>query len=155
MTGGTELFWTAIGAIAQAIQAAVVLASAIVIVYEVKRMRRESIENRVFGLKLAIDILDSVEFTKVTEAALTGRGVRGANWRTLLERINLVALMVDQKFTELDLLLKLKGLQLATLDQSIQQDAPAQLKSELTYTPALILLKRAREFADERKLSPT
>jgi hypothetical protein len=148
MNGITELSWTAIGAIAQALQAMVVLASAIVIVYEVKRMRRESIEDRVTGLKLAADILDSGDFAKVKDAAFSGQSVRGVDWQSLFEQINLVALLVDEGYTELSLLLKLKGVQIAMLDQLFQNDAPQNIKSELTYKPAYEFFKKARQFVN-------
>lgn len=155
MAVGTELFWVALGSIAQAIEATVVLATAFVIIFEIQRMRRESIENRVTGLKLAFETLNSEDIVKVIEATRLGESVRGVNWQSLLEQINLVALLVDQGYTELSLLLKLKGSQLATLDQCFQSSAPPYLKSEPTYSPAYSLLKRSRQFVDKRMSTPS
>ena len=154
MAVGTELFWIALGSIAQAVEATVVLATAFVIIFEVQRMRRESIENRITGLKLAFETLNSEDIVKVIEATRLGEKIRGVNWQALLEQINLVALLVDQQYTELDLLLKLKGAQLATLDRCVQSNAPTYLISEPTYSPAYNLLKQSRQFIDKRVTTP-
>ena len=45
MVGNPELFWAALGALAQTLEAIVVLFSAIAVIFQLRHMRQESIEN--------------------------------------------------------------------------------------------------------------
>lgn len=126
------LFWAALGAIGQALEALVVLFSAGFIIFQLRRMRQESIKDRVSGLRTAIEVLDSDLFRKVVREASSGAVIRGVDWDMLLDQLDLIGLLISENYTDEALFLKLKGQELRRIAEYVQN----------------------REFADELEKHP-
>lgn len=143
------LNWTAVAALAQTLEAVVVTLSAIIVIYQLRRMRQESIENKVSGVKAAVDVLSSERFRSVSSVAMAETSLHGDNWRFLLDQVNLVALLINEKYTDERLLLSLKGHDLAEIEsllrtKPISRDLQAELNTK--YANAYAFLSRAREW---------
>ena len=141
-----DLLWVALGVMMQTLQTIFIVISAIVVIFQVRQWRQESIENRIAGLRTALDVLKSDAFNQVSRQAMEEKIVHGVNWRRLLDEINLVALLISEEYTDESLLLKLKGSELAAIGKYIQEDQVAtDLKTELDvkYKPAVDLMNRA------------
>ena len=138
-----DLFWAALGALAQAVEALVVLVSAAVLIFQLRRMRQESIRDRIAGLNKAIEILDSELFRKVVNEIPTGTTIRGVNWNQLLDQLDLVAHFVAEEYTDQTWLLKLKGHELSSIAEYLHRTPP---DSDLQgHQGAQWILQRARE----------
>jgi hypothetical protein len=138
-----DLFWAALGALAQTVEALVVLVSAIVVIFQLRRMRQESIRDRIAGLRTAIEILDSELLRKVVKEIPTGATIRGVNWDEFLDQLDLVALLITEKYTDENLLLKLKGHELYSIAEYLHG---TPLESDLRKHPgAQWILMKARE----------
>jgi hypothetical protein len=143
-------FWTALGAIGQAWEALIVSLTAVIVIFQLRQIRRERIENRVQGLKLAVDYLSNETFVRATEGALKETQIHGINWRTLLNQLNFVSTLVEQKYTDKDLLLGIKGHELSAIrkylrDHPIADDISAELNT--TYRKAKNLLDEAEKWS--------
>jgi hypothetical protein len=148
------LFWAALAAIAQSVEAVVVLASAVIVVFQLRRFRRQSLESKISGLKMAMDTLDADPLEKVTRGLAAATTLEGINWQDLLNQIDLVALLVDERYTDETLLLAMRGQELAATSHYIETHAiPGQPLAELpaTHDRAYALLHRASLWARERQ----
>ncbi len=148
--GNPGNFWAALGSIGQAWEALIVTLTAGIVVFQLRQIRQEQIENRIQGLKLAIDYLSSETFMKATEGALKETKIHGINWRTLLDQLNFVSTLVEQKYTDRDLLFGIKGHELSAIgkylkDHPIADDIAAELST--TYRKAKNLLGEAEKWS--------
>jgi hypothetical protein len=114
-------FWVALGALAQAVEALVVLVSAVVVVFQLRRMRQESIRDRIIGLNSALEVFKSDLLRKVLEEIPKDAEVRGVNWDEIFDQLDLIALLIEQGYTDEKLFLKLKGAELRSLGKYIQR----------------------------------
>lgn len=140
------LVWTAIGVVTQIVQTIFIMITGIVVFFQIRQIRQESIEKKISGLRAALDILDTDLFNQASRQAKEKIVVHGFKWRRLLEDINVVATLVSEKWTDEKLLFMLKGDELAAIGEYIQGNRlPADLKDELTgqYKPAVDLMCRA------------
>jgi hypothetical protein len=135
--------WAAIGILLQIIQTSVIFISAIVVFFQIRQIQKDAIEKKITGLKTAVDALDNDLFNQVSKQAASNNVIQGANWRKLLNSINLVALLIQEGFTNSQLLLAMKGKELYTIGCYIQkQGLPAELKDDLDdqFKPAIKFL---------------
>jgi hypothetical protein len=137
-----SLRWTALAFLLQAIQTLLIIISGYLVVKQLRQINKEAIEKKVAGLKSAIEALDTDLFNQVSKQASSGKPVEGINWRRLLDSINLVALLVEQSYTDPKLLLALKGkalfavgnyIQKNGLPDDIKQDVDDQFKPAIKY----------------------
>lgn len=152
----SDLFWTALGASAQMLEALVVTVSAIVVVFQVKRMRQESVRDRISGLKTALEVLDSELFRKVVRQATTGARIQGVNWNELLDQIDLAALLVAQGYTDESLFLKLRGHELSSIAGYLRKASSTsdfQLDLNIQHPSAQWLLNEAHEWVEKESLA--
>ena len=127
-----SLRWTALSFTLQAIQTVLIIVSGGFIFFQIKQIRNDAIEKKVSGLKAAIEALDTDLFNRVSKQAASGKTVEGINWRQLLDSINLVALLVEQEYTDPKLLLAMKGKALFAIGNYIQKNGlPDDLKDDL------------------------
>jgi hypothetical protein len=144
-TSDPSLMWTALGVGLQMIQTIMVLVSAVVVVLQIKQLRRDSTEKRISGLKTAIEALDTDLFRQVSKQVREGKTVQGANWRKLLESIKLVAVLIHEEYTSEKLLFAMKGQELYDLSEYFKKNPlPVDLKEDLKdqFKPAIDLLDR-------------
>jgi len=135
--------WAAIAVLLQIIQTLFILISAIVVFFQIRQYQKEAVEKKITGLKTAIESLDSDLFNQVSKQAASGRSIQGVNWRKLLNSINLVALLVQEGFTNSQLLLALKGKELFEIGNYIQKNGlPDEFKDDLDdqFKPSIKLL---------------
>lgn len=135
-----SLRWTALGFVLQAIQTALIIISGGFIFYQIKQIRTDTIEKKVSGLKAAIEALDTDLFNRVSKQAASGRTVEGINWRQLLDSVNLVALLIEQEYTDPKLLLAMKGKALYAVGNYIQKNGlPDDIKADVDdqFKPAI------------------
>jgi hypothetical protein len=138
-----------VGLILQFIQTIVVVGSVVGLLYQFRQFRRESLVNKITGLKEALDTLKSSEvFAQATSQALAGRTINQINWRRLLDDISFVAYLVDEGYTDPAGLFKLRGAELAALGKYLQQHpiADPQIDLKGKYLPAINLMNRAISF---------
>jgi len=140
-----SLRWTGIGFLFQAVQTIILLGTAYITLTQVKQSRdEERMQRRVYGLKKAIEVLDNDLFNRISKQVTSGKEVKGSNWSQLLDSINLVALLVEQGYTDSTLLLSLKGKQLYGIGNYIQKNGlpkDIQGKKDGQYKPALEYLE--------------
>lgn len=135
--------WAAIGILLQTIQTVFIIVSATVVYFQIRQIQKEAIEKKIIGLKMAVEPLDSDLFNQVSKEVATGRDVRGVNWRKLFNSINLVALFVQEGFTNYQLLFAMKGKELFAVGNYIKKKGlPDELKDdqENQYKPAIKFL---------------
>ncbi|MBI5713740.1 MAG: hypothetical protein HZC38_10010 [Chloroflexi bacterium] len=150
------LFWAAVGVILQFIQTAIIIVSAVVVVIQIQQFQRESIENKIAGLREALNILETDDFNRVSLQVASGKSVQGIKWRKLLDEVNLVALLIEKKYTDEELLFNLKGANLAMIGDYLESESfPAELKGELKsrYKSALELTERAESFQRKKPVA--
>jgi hypothetical protein len=142
------LFWTALGAIAQTIAALVVIVSIRSVIPQLKQFRVE-------GLRVALELLDkNKQFDQVAEEALNNRTIHGVDWDNLVEQISLIALLVDEKFTNEKLLFIHKGKQLSAISYFLKTDqvsADVRQKLREEYPKAFNLLDRAQRWQEKQR----
>lgn len=139
-----SLRWTALSFMLQAIQTVLIIGSGIFIFFQVKQIKNDAIEKKVSGLKAAIEALDTDLFNRVSKQAASGRTVEGINWRQLLDSVNLVALLVEQEYTDPKLLLAMKGKALFAVGNYIQKNGlPDEIKEDADdqFNPAIKYLE--------------
>lgn len=139
-----SLRWTALSFMLQAIQTILIIVSGGFIFIQIKQIRNDAIEKKVSGLKAAIEALDTDLFNRVSKQAASGRTVEGINWRQLLDSINLVALLVEQEYTDPKLLLAMKGKALFAVGNYIQKNGlPDEIKEDIDdqFKPAIKYLE--------------
>lgn len=137
------LRWTAIGVVLQTTQTIFIIISGIVVFLQVKQLQKEAIEKKITGLKMAIEELDTDLFNQVSKQITDGKSIQGVNWRKLLSSINLVALLIREKFTNYPLLLAMKGKELYAIGNYIQKEGlPDNIKDDLDdrFKPAINFL---------------
>jgi len=135
-----SLRWTALGFVLQAIQTLLIIVSGVLIILQVQQIRKDTIEKKVSGLKAAIEALNTELFNRVSKQAASGRTVEGINWRQLLDSVNLVALLVDEGYTDPKLLLAMKGKALYAVGNYIQKNGlPDEIKDDIEdqFKPAI------------------
>lgn len=135
-----DTFWAAIGSLGQALEALVVLLSAPFIIVQLRQIRRESIENKVAGLRTALEELRRDPFDRVSRQALSGARIEAVDWQSVLEQLNTVALLVSEGYTNRELLLRLKGRDLVSVGQQLKRNV--ELESDY---PLLSELLKAAE----------
>jgi hypothetical protein len=72
--------------------------------------------------------------------------IHGINWRSLLDQVNIVALMVEQGYTDRELLFQLKGNALAAIGRYLQShNIASDLSQELktAYRLGELLMRQA------------
>ncbi len=116
-----NMFWSAVGAMAQAVEAIVVLVSAVVIVFQIRRMKQESLRDRISGLYSALEVIGSDLLQKVLAEIPQGAEIRGVNWDALLDQLDLVALLIERGYTDEKLFLDLKGDELRLLRDYLEK----------------------------------
>jgi len=135
-----SLRWTAWAFVLQGIQTLLIIISGYLVVKQLRQINNEAIEKRITGLKTAIEALDTDLFSRVSKQAASGRTVEGINWRQLLDSVNLVALLVEQGYTDPKLLLAMKGKALFAVGNYIQKNGlPAEIKEDIDdqFKPAI------------------
>lgn len=134
---------TAWGIFLQLIQTLFILISGGFIIVQVQQIKNEAIAKKISGLKTAIEALETDLFERVSKQATTGKIIEGINWRQLLNSVNLVALLVEQGYTDSKLLLAMKGKELYAVGSYIQKNGlPTELKNDLDdqFKPAIKFL---------------
>lgn len=135
--------WVAIGSLLQAIQTTFIIISGVVVFLQIRQLQKEAIEKKIIGLKMAIEVLDTDLFNQLTKQIADGKSVQGVNWRKLLNSINLVALLINEKFTSYPLLLAMKGKELYAIGNYIQKEGlPDNIKDDVDdqFKPAINFL---------------
>src|SRR5258706_2904835 len=135
-----SLRWTAWAFVLEGIQTLLIGVSGALVIKQVRQLNKEAIEKKITGLKTAIEALDTDLFNQVSKEAASGRPVRGINWRRLLDSINLVALLVEQGYTDPTLLLAMKGNALYAIGNYIQKNGlPDEIKEDVDdqFKPAI------------------
>ncbi len=138
-----------LGLTLQSIQTFVIVVSALGLLYQFKQFRRETLANKITGLKEAIDTLKSSEvFAQASHEALAGHTISQINWRRLLDDVNFVAYLVDEGYTDATGLFKLRGAELGALGRYLQQHPinDPQIDVKGKYLPAINLMNRAISF---------
>ena len=135
-----SLRWTAWSFVLQGIQTLLIFVSGFLVIMQVRQIKKDAIEKKVTGLKTAIEALDTDLFNQVAKEAATGNPVRGINWRRLLNSVNLVALLIQQGYTDPNLLLAMKGKALYAIGNYIQKNGlPNEIKDDVEdqFKPAM------------------
>ena len=109
------VFWAAIGSVSQMIEAVVVLVSAVVIIFQIRRMKQESLRDRISGLHSALEVFSDDLFQKVLTEIPERAEIRGINWEVFLDQLDFIGLLVEKGYTDDELLLELKGDELRAL----------------------------------------
>lgn len=135
-----DTFWTAVGSSGQAIEAIIVFFSAFVIIFQLRQMRQASIENKIAGLKAALDELRRDPFDRVSRLALSGGRIEAVDWHSVLEQVNTVAHLISEGYTDRDLLLRLKAQDLVAVGEQLQ----IHRDLATNYAQAFSLLESAR-----------
>lgn len=138
-----SLRWVAIGTLLQAIQTTFIIVSGVVVFLQIRQLQKEAIEKKIAGLKMAIEVLDTDLFNQLCKQISDGKSIQGVNWRKLLSSINLVALLIRERFTSYPLLLAMKGKELYAIGNYIQKEGlPDNLRDDLDdqFKPAINLL---------------
>jgi len=104
-----NMLWAALGSISQMVEAVVVLVSAVTIIFQMRRMKQESIRDRIAGLSSALEVFSSGLFQKVLTEVSWGAEIRGVNWDELLDQLDLIGLLIEKGYTDEELFLELKG----------------------------------------------
>ncbi len=136
-----SVFWAALGAIAQAIEAFVVLISAIVVIFQLRRMRQESIRDRIAGLTTAVEVLRSDVLQKVLQEIPSGANIRGVNWNEVLDQLDLIGLLIREGYTDENLFFRLKRHELRLLATYLSEHS--LLKDADEHPDAKWMLERA------------
>lgn len=139
-----NLDWT-LSNILQAIQTGILIISALVIFYQIKDYKKNAIEMRIMGLKAAIEELNQSYFKAMSVKFEKKTRVEGINWKEILDPVNYVASLINEKYTDRKLVLALKGKALYAVGNYINQFSdllPEDIKAELDnqYKPAKELL---------------
>ncbi len=152
-----QINWEAVSAISSALQAIILLFSALVVISQLRQIRQQSIESRITGLDTSLKLLDSSEdFTKASYAAMHNSIVLGVStWSNIFEVIDQVVLLIDEKYTDPNLLLKLKGHELAAIGKylsnvQIPEEARQEWESE-KYKGVREFFNKAIKYVDESK----
>lgn len=138
-----SLRWVAIGVFLQTVQTMFIIVSAVVVFWQIRQLQKEAIEKKIAGLKMAIEALDTDLFHQLSKQITDGKSIQGVNWRKLLGSINLVALLIREKFTNYPLLLAMKGKELYAIGNYIQKEGlPDNIKDDLDdqFKPAINFL---------------
>lgn len=138
-----SLRWVAIGVLLQTVQTMLIIVSAVVVFWQIRQLQKEAIEKKIAGLKMAIEVLDTDLFNQLSKQITDGKSIQGVNWRKLLSSINLVALLIREKFTNYPLLLAMKGKELYAIGNYIQKEGlPDNIKDDLDdqFKPAINFL---------------
>ena len=93
-----NMLWVALGSISQMVEAVVVLVSAVVIIFQVRRMKQESVKDRIAGLSSALEVFSSGLLQKVLTEVPRGAEIRGVNWEEFFDQLDLVGLLIDSSF---------------------------------------------------------
>lgn len=126
-----SLRWTAWTFVLQGVQTLLIVISGFLVIMQVRQISKEAIEKKITGLKTAIEALDTDLFNQVSKEAVSGTPIRGINWRRLLDSVNLVALLVEQGYTDPKLLLAMKGKELFAVGSYIQKNGlPDDIKQD-------------------------
>jgi len=131
---------TSWGIFLQAIQTIFILVSGGFILVQLQQIKHEAIEKKITGLKTAREELNTELFVQASNNVASGRIVEGIKWRPLLDSINLVALLVEEGYTDPKLLLAMKGKALYRIGSYIQKNGlPKDLEDDTDdlYKPAL------------------
>ena len=143
-----QINWEAISAISSSIQAAVLLVSAITIITQLRQYKQQSIESRITGLDTALKILNNSEdFIKASNATMhNGKVIGVPTWHNIFEVIDQTVLLVDEKYTDINLLFKLKGNEIASIGKYLStEQLPEETRQELESTK----YKGVRELFDK------
>ncbi len=135
--------WTALTFALQGIQTVLIFVSGFLVIMQIRQINKDAIEKKISGLKAAIEALDTDLFIQVSKEASNGNPIRGINWRRLLDSINLVALLVEQGYTDSKLLIAMKGKALYAVGSYIQKNGlPSEIKDEVDdqFKPAITFL---------------
>jgi hypothetical protein len=138
-----SLRWTALTFMLQGIQTVLIFVSGFLVIMQIRQLNKDAIEKKIAGLKAAIEALDTDLFIQVSKEATSGNPIRGINWRRLLDSVNLVALLVEQGYTDSKLLLAMKGKALYAVGSYIQKNGlPTDLKDDADdqFKPAINFL---------------
>lgn len=152
-----QINWEAVSAISSSIQAMILFVSALAIISQLRQYRRESIENRITGLDTAIKLLNNSEdFTKASNAIMRSGKVLGVlTWSNIFEVVDQIVLLIEEKYTDPNLLFKLKGHELAAVGRYLSTaQLPEETKQELAsakYKGVRDLFERAIKYVDDTK----
>jgi len=143
-----QISWEAISAISSVVQTIILLISAFAVVGQLRQIRQQSIESRITGLDTALKLLDNSEdFTKASYAAMHNGKVLGVStWSSIFEVIDRVTVLIYEKYTDPDLLLKLKGHELAAIGKYLFS---TQLPDEISQLLKSAKYKAVRELLDK------
>ncbi len=126
-----SLRWTAWTFVLQGIQTLLIVISGALVILQVRQINKEAIEKKIAGLKAAREELNTDLFIQASNQFARGKIVEGIKWRPLLDSINLVALLVEEGYTDPKLLLALKGKALYSVGNYIQKNGlPKDLKDD-------------------------
>jgi len=147
-----SLIWAASSVGIQILQTIFIVVSAVVVFIQIRQFQRESIKNKIDGLRTALDILNSDVFHQVSRQSMEGKAIQGVSWRKLFEDINLVGLLIEKDYTDEELLLSIKGAGLASIGIYLQgTQASSELKETLTrYEKGVKLMKHAIEMTNAK-----
>lgn len=129
-----QINWEAVGAISSLIQAVILFISALAIFSQLRQYKQNSIESRIAGLDTAIKLLNSSDdFTKTSRTIMRNGKVLGIpTWSNIFEVIDQIVLLVDEKYTDPNLLLKLKGHELSAIGKYIfNNEIPEETRQEI------------------------
>jgi hypothetical protein len=138
-----SLRWTALTFMLQGIQTVLIFVSGFLVIMQIRQLNKDAIEKKIAGLKAAIEALDTDLFIQVSKEDTSGNPISGINWRRLLDSVNLVALLVEQGYTDSKLLLAMKGKALYAVGSYIQKNGlPTDLKDDADdqFKPAINFL---------------
>jgi hypothetical protein len=126
------LRWTAWTFVLQWIQTILIFTSGFLVIMQVRQINKDAIEKKITGLKAAREELSTDLFIQASNQVASGKVVEGIKWRPLLDSINLVALLVEEGYTDPKLLLALKGKALYAVGSYIQKNGlPKDLKDDI------------------------
>lgn len=140
------VFWAAFAVGLQLFQSLFVFGSALFIFAQLKQIQEESIEKKIAGLQTALSILDTDLFRQVSKQAMQAKDIQGVNWRKLLEALDLVETLIEERYTNEILLLRIKEPELKAIGEYILQNRlpeDIQRDVQIQYQGAVKLLKKA------------
>ena len=147
--------WEIVGVLSSCIQTIILAGSAVAIYAQLKQYRQQSIESRITGLDTALKVLDNSEhFKKTCTAIMRNDKVMGIDvWNDILETLDQITLLIGQRYTEPDLLFKLKGHEFAAIEKYLANNqVPEETRrslDSLKYRSVRQLLKDAVKFIDK------
>ncbi len=158
------VFWSAVEAIGTVIAAIAAFTAVFLIIFEYRRIQRESLSHKIRGYEIARGILDKDPFLSAAKSIQEdpGPGVTYDNWFSyypkllfeLLRGAEVLQFLIKEKHLDEEFLFRLEGFRLGELDQRISAVEQSRKSPRLLFWAELYpdgreLLRKARTWVKD------